>query len=168
MLCGRKGWKKVESRSWAPAGSARSLAPGKQAWPAPNLPPGKGVKSGLAFPGLFWYNHKESGEPLPGAAEFAPEWQPEDKLPQCGKSGGVLLCAWGPPADNIDTHGTDLECPAAAGGTGRRTGMRAVVFRTKGGVASYPIPRAQCSRKRPGKTFVNFFLSPVSLHVIML
>ena len=75
MLCGRKGWKKVESRSWAPAGSARSLAPGKQAWPAPNLPPGKGVKSGLAFPGLFWYNHKESGEPLPSAAEFAPEWQ---------------------------------------------------------------------------------------------
>ena len=63
MLCGRKGWKKVESRSWAPAGSARSLEPGKPALPAPNLPPGKGVKSGLAFPGLFWYNHKESAEP---------------------------------------------------------------------------------------------------------
>ena len=75
MLCGRKGWKKVESRSWAPAGSARNLAPGKQAWPAPNLPPGKGVKSGLAFPGLFWYNHKESAEPLPSAAESGLEWR---------------------------------------------------------------------------------------------
>ena len=31
MLCGRKGWKKVESRGWAPAGSARNLEPGKQA-----------------------------------------------------------------------------------------------------------------------------------------
>ena len=43
--------------------------------PAPNLPPGMGMKSGLAFPGLFWYNHKESAEPLPGAAESGPEWQ---------------------------------------------------------------------------------------------
>ena len=37
MLCGRKGWKKVESRSWAPVGSARSLEPGKQA-PKPSQP----------------------------------------------------------------------------------------------------------------------------------
>ena len=74
MLCGRKGWKKVESRGWAPAGSARNLEPGKPALPAPNLPLGKGMKSGLAFPGLFWYNQK-SAEPLPSAAEFAPEWQ---------------------------------------------------------------------------------------------
>lgn len=27
--------------------------------PAPNLPPGMGMKSGLAFPGLFWYNQKK-------------------------------------------------------------------------------------------------------------
>ena len=70
--------------------------------------------------------------------------------------------------DPLLTTLTPMERPAAAGGTGRRTGMRAVVFRTKGGVAPYSIPRAQCGRRRPGKTFVNFFLAPVSLRAIML
>lgn len=48
MLCGRKGWKKVESRSWAPAGSARSLAPGKQA-PKPSQPMGGDALIEVAF-----------------------------------------------------------------------------------------------------------------------
>ena len=37
-----------------------------------------------------------------------PEWQPEDKLPQCGKSGGVLLCAWEPLSGVAEWY----DCPA--------------------------------------------------------
>ena len=48
MLCGRKGWKKVESRGWAPAGSARNLEPGKQA-PKPSQPMGGDALIEVAF-----------------------------------------------------------------------------------------------------------------------
>lgn len=48
MLCGRKGWKKVESRSWAPAGSARNLEPGKPA-PKPSQPMGGDALIEVAF-----------------------------------------------------------------------------------------------------------------------